>query len=66
MSTRLLIVIFGGAALAMAIYENNVAAMMIAMFSTFILYLLHTIEFKLNKLLDHHGIRVLDNDIAKD
>ena len=66
MSTRFLIFIFGAAAFAVASYEKNLAAMMIAVFSTFILYLLHTLEFKLNKLLDHHDIRVWDDEIAKD
>ncbi|UWU66115.1 hypothetical protein [Bradyrhizobium sp. NC92] len=66
MSTRILIFIFGAAAFAVASYEKNLPAMMIAVFSTFIIYLLHTIGFKLNKLLDHYGIRVWDSDIAKD
>ena len=66
MSTRFLIFIFGAGAFAMGAYEKNLTAMMVAVFSTFIIYLLHTIEFKLNKLLDHYGIRVWDSDIAKD
>lgn len=65
-STRVLILIFGVGAFALASHAENLAAMYVAVFSTFILYLLHTLEFKLNKLLDHYGIRVLDSDIAKD
>jgi hypothetical protein len=29
-------------------------------------YVLHGVEFKLNRLLDHHGIDVSPHDIAKD
>ncbi len=29
-------------------------------------YILHWVEFKLDKLLDHHGIFVSPHDIAKD
>lgn len=66
MSTRTLIFIFGGAAFIMAAYAKDLSAMYIALFATFIIYLLHTIEFKLNKLLDYYGIRVWDSDVAKD
>jgi len=66
MSTRFLILIFGGAAFVLAAYSKDLSAMYIALFATFIIYLLHTIEFKLNKLLDHYGIRIWDSDIAKD
>jgi hypothetical protein len=66
MSTRTLILIFGGAAFVLAAYANNLAAMYVAIFATFIIYLLHTLEVKLNKLLDHYGVTVWDSDIAKD
>ena len=66
MSTRILIFIFGGAAFVVASYAKDLSAMYIALFATFIIYLLHTLEFKLNKLLDHYGISVWDSDIAKD
>ena len=66
MSTRALIMIFGGLAFIMAAYSKEFAAMYVALFSTFIIYLLHTLEVKLNKLLDHYGITVWDSDIDKD
>jgi hypothetical protein len=66
MSTRLLIIIFGGAAMVLAGSVDNLAAMYVSVFSTMIIYLLHTLEVKLNRLLDHHGITVWDSDISKD
>ncbi|WP_038974142.1 hypothetical protein [Bradyrhizobium genomosp. III] len=66
MSTRLLILIFGGGAFAVAVHANDLSAMYIALLASFIIYLLHTLEFKLNKLLDHYSIRVWDSDISKD
>jgi hypothetical protein len=65
MSTRGLIFIFGIAAMVLAGYANNLAAMYVSLFSTFIIYLLHTLEVKLNRLLDHYGITVWDSDIDK-
>jgi hypothetical protein len=66
MTTRGLIffslLLFGGG----AIYENNLAAGYIALGTHAIIFLLHTIEVKLNRLLDHYGIVVSDAEIARD
>jgi hypothetical protein len=66
MRTRLLIglslLLFGGSAL----YVDNLAAAYVALGCHAIIYLLHTIEVKLNRLLDHHGILVTDAEIARD
>jgi len=66
MTTRMLI--FAAAALLLfgAFKENNLAASYITIIGAVIVYLLHAIEVKLNKLLDHHNISVLDADIARD
>jgi len=49
-----------------AAYEKDLAAAYVAFGACAILYLLHTIEFKLNKLLDHYGIVVSDHEAARD
>jgi hypothetical protein len=54
------------AALAGSAYDENLAAAYIAGAGAATIYLLHTIEFKLNKLLDHHGLSVPDSEIARD
>jgi hypothetical protein len=66
MPTRLIIwatcLIFAGAGW----YQNDLAAMYVAVGVGAILHLLHSIDVKLNRLLDHHGIFVSDRDIARD
>jgi hypothetical protein len=65
MRTRLLILLslllFAGYAAA----AENMAAVYIALGCHAIIYLLHAIEVKLNRLLDHYGISVPDYEIAK-
>jgi hypothetical protein len=61
-----MIVVFCCGAVIYAIYKDNLAAGYIAGAAFAILYLLHAIEFKLNKLLDYHRIFVSDGDIARD
>jgi hypothetical protein len=51
----------GGAA-----YANDLAAVYVAVGTHAIIYLLHTIEVKLNRLLDHYRILVTDAEIARD
>jgi hypothetical protein len=46
--------------------EDNMAAYYVAIGTWILLYQLHAMEFKLNKLLDHHGVIVWDDEIAKD
>jgi hypothetical protein len=66
MTTRIWIGVGSFGAAAVAGYQSNLAAMYIALGFGAIVYLLHTIEFKLNKLLDERGITVRDREIAKD
>lgn len=66
MRTRMTIGIALVAALAGATYAENLAAAYVAVAGAATVYLLHTIEFKLNKLLDHHGVSVPDFEIARD
>jgi hypothetical protein len=54
------------AAVGAASYANNLAAVYAACGAYAILYVLHAVEVKLNRLLDHHGLAVPDYDIAKD
>jgi hypothetical protein len=52
-----------GTGLAWA-YVSETAA--IVAFSAHVIgYFLHHVEVKLNKLLDHHGIRVTDKELAE-
>jgi hypothetical protein len=48
------------------IAADNMAAAYVSIGVHFVIYMLHTIEVKLNRLLDHHGILVTDADIARD
>jgi hypothetical protein len=66
MRTRVLIglslLLFGGA----AVYVDNLAATYVAVGTHAIVYLLHAVEVKLNRLLDHQGIVITDAEIARD
>jgi hypothetical protein len=53
------------AAIAAAEAENF-AAVYVAIGCSAIVYMLHAIEFKLHKPLDHHGVFVHDRQIARD
>ena len=66
MRTRTWIFIAVTVGVGIAASDRNLAAAYIALVGGGIVYLLHTIEFKLKKLLDHHGISVPDYEIAKD
>jgi hypothetical protein len=66
MSTRTLIWIATIGLMALAGYKDNLAAMYVALAGGIIVFLLHTLEVKINRLLDHHGIMVWDSDIAKE
>ena len=66
MRTRTMIGIAFVAALVGATYADNLAAAYIAIAGAAVIYLLHSIEFKLNKFLDHHGVSVPDFEIARD
>jgi hypothetical protein len=66
MRTRVSIGILSLGAAAFAGLQSNLAAAYVALGVGAILYVLHSIEFKINKLLDERQIRVLDSEIAKD
>lgn len=58
------LVTFGMA--AGAAWHGNLAAVYTAFIGGAIFAILHAIEFKLNRLLDHHSIRVSDRDLSED
>jgi hypothetical protein len=66
MRTRVLIglslLFFGG----LAMHVENLTAGYVALGTHAIIYLLHTIEAKLNRLLDYHNIFISDAEIARD
>lgn len=66
MRTRVWIGLFTLAGVFLAGQEHDLAASYVALGTGAIVYLLHAIEAKLNKLLDYHRITVWDSDIAKD
>jgi xanthine/uracil permease len=66
MRTRTLIAVATVAGMAGAIVEHNLAAMYVALSAGGVFYMLHAIEVKINKLLDHHRITVGDGEIARD
>lgn len=66
MRTRALIAIATVAGVAGAIAEHNLAAMYVALTAGGVFYVLHAIEVKINKLLDHYRIIVRPEEIARD
>ena len=66
MKTRVIIGLVTLAAVIGAAYKNDLAAVYVAVGVGAVVYLLHTIEFKVNLLLDHYGIQVTDRDISRD
>lgn len=66
MRTRTTIGIASAVGVAGAIYAGDLAATYVAVAGFASLYVLHAIEVKLNKLLDHHNISVPDSEIARD
>ena len=66
MRTRIFIFLCMSAAIVVANNAHDLAASYVAFGVAVIGYLLHAIEFKLNKLLDEHGIDVPDYEIGKD
>ena len=53
-------------AAAFAAYKGDLAAFYIALAWGSVTYVLHGVEFKLDKLLDLYGISVTPEEIAKD
>ena len=66
MRTRTLIGLYTTAAVVLAGYQRDLGAVYIALGVGGLIYHLHAIEVKINRLLDHYGITVWDSDIAKD
>jgi hypothetical protein len=66
MRTRWMIGIVLLVGTGVALHNENLAAAYVALAGCFAAYMLHAIEVKLNKLLDHHGIHVSDAEIARD
>jgi hypothetical protein len=64
--TRTWFLVTGVAAIVIAAYAQDLAAIYVAASTVAILYVLHAIEVKLNRLLDHYRIVVPDFEIAKD
>ena len=54
--------IFLVTAVAVFIAQNNLAAVYVALSFGVIAYMLHSLDCKINKLLDHHRIIVRDED----
>jgi hypothetical protein len=66
LNTRPMIVLVSAVAVLLAWYENNLAAEYAAIGAGTALFMLHTIEVKLDKLLDHHGVFVAEHDIDRE
>ncbi len=49
-----------------AAYHSDLAAFYVAIIGGGVVYLLHTLEFKINRLLDRHSITVYDHEISQD
>lgn len=63
--TRKLILASGIVWVGGALYYGSPTIAAIAAGTHVIFFGLHAIEVRLNKLLDHHGIRVTDRDLAE-
>ena len=66
MKTRIGIALAVCVGVAIAASQANLAAAYVAIGVGAIVYLLHAIEYKINRLLDDRGIRVFDDQISKD
>ena len=66
MTTRIGLAIVALLAIGVAWQQRDLAAGYVAAIGYAIIFLLHTIEYKINKLLDNRGILVWDDEIAKD
>ncbi len=66
MRTRTMLVLGWIVAATWAVSQGDLAAVYVAFGVAAIIYLLHAIGVKLNKLLDYHGIFVSDHDIARE
>jgi len=66
MRTRTCIVLAAACAGAFAAYKRDLSAFYVAIAWGSLTYLLHTMEFKLNTLLDQRGIIISPRDIAED
>lgn len=66
MRTRTGIAVLLAIAVAVAVYQQDLAATYTAFGVCWLAYVLHAIEFKLNRLLDREGIIVRDHEIAQD
>lgn len=66
MRTRVLIGLVGAIFAAVAAFNRDLAALYVAVGTTAVVFLLHAIEYKLNRLLDAARVRVPDREIAAD
>lgn len=66
MRTRVGIAIATAIGVGIAVSQGNLAATYVALGVGAIVFLLHAIEFKINKLLGDRGIHVYDDEISKD
>jgi hypothetical protein len=66
MRTRVGIALVAAIGVGIAAVQADLAAAYIAIGIGAIVYLLHVIEFKINKLLSDRGIQVFNDQIAKD
>ncbi|QJR17982.1 hypothetical protein [Pelagibacterium halotolerans] len=66
MKTRLAIGLCVAIGVAVAAWRDDLAAVYVALGVGAVAYLLHAIEFKINRLLDERGITVFDDQIGKD
>ncbi len=62
MTTRTIILVCTFALIAVGILSENIAALLIAIVGSILIWQSHIIELKLNKLLDHAGIIVTKAD----
>ncbi|OJW61874.1 MAG: hypothetical protein BGO65_01565 [Afipia sp. 64-13] len=62
MTTRTIIIVCTFALIAVGILSENIAALLIAIVGSILIWQAHIIELKLNKLLDHAGIVITKAD----
>lgn len=64
MKTRTLIWTICAASVGIAVFYGNNTAALIILCTFMIIYLLHSIEVKINRILDDRSIRVTEEDLA--
>ncbi len=64
MKTSIVILLSALVWTGMALQTDNLAAVYVSISAHVLFYILHALEVKVNRLLDHYGLQVTRHDVA--